>query len=1268
MGCGEGDGPQRVQNQPADPFAGPPASCSEALTFEDICDQVISFDEFEGGVARIADNPYQDNNNPSGKVVLTEKFRATSGALFGGVVVDFSALGFDDFNAGDFYTVKVWSQRPVNVLFEPAGGGPGSGSEVTHGGTGWEELTFTVNITGTASGYVFIFDNGTLGDAGADPANWTFYIDDISEPMDGGGGGAGTTLPVDFEGNVNSYDFGPDGGFEGGAASVVDNPDMNGNASAQVGQMQKFPVSNPDNTFGGATLVIEPTTVEAGSSFTMKVWSQRQVAVLLQPEPQGPGNGIEVIHSGTGWEELTFSLPALSGTVSGITLIFDNGTMGDAENNPTDWTFYFDDITLVPPGGGGGNGGGGTSGITPEFVLFGTSAAVDVAIPDFVQDVSGPQNFGSNATFDFEYAQDGSFSPVIAVTAGDGYGGSPTWVAFVAVNGYANPIAAGYDTFNVKVKGSPLGTIEVKLIGAGDDSVFTGELATYAGSTDLGDGWYQLAIPLADFSNPQNIPNHTGWLVGPPGDQADEAFVFLLTDVGFSNAGGGNGGGGTSGITPEFVLFGTSAAVDVAIPDFVQDVSGPQNFGSNATFDFEYAQDGSFSPVIAVTAGDGYGGSPTWVAFVAVNGYANPIAAGYDTFNVKVKGSPLGTIEVKLIGAGDDSVFTGELATYAGSTDLGDGWYQLAIPLADFSNPQNIPNHTGWLVGPPGDQADEAFVFLLTDVGFSNAGGGNGGGGTSGITPEFVLFGTSAAVDVAIPDFVQDVSGPQNFGSNATFDFEYAQDGSFSPVIAVTAGDGYGGSPTWVAFVAVNGYANPIAAGYDTFNVKVKGSPLGTIEVKLIGAGDDSVFTGELATYAGSTDLGDGWYQLAIPLADFSNPQNIPNHTGWLVGPPGDQADEAFVFLLTDVGFSNAGGGNGGGGTSGITPEFVLFGTSAAVDVAIPDFVQDVSGPQNFGSNATFDFEYAQDGSFSPVIAVTAGDGYGGSPTWVAFVAVNGYANPIAAGYDTFNVKVKGSPLGTIEVKLIGAGDDSVFTGELATYAGSTDLGDGWYQLAIPLADFSNPQNIPNHTGWLVGPPGDQADEAFVFLLTDVGFSNAGGGNGGGTGTFVNGDFETGDLTGWTAGENGTVTIETSTVGGVTGSFGRLQTTAFPQDVLLSQVALAEGTISPGDTINVSFDLFGSRTDGGVVFVEVIFLNGAGEDVGGRDFVGPPDPYFPSATWSPYAGTVIAGTGAGGVPGFDVSGGVTLQLKAACGGVPDCAVDAYFDNVTFTIN
>ena len=173
--------------------------------------------------------------------------------------------------------------------------------------------------------------------------------------------------------------------FEGGVASVVDNPDQGTlNPSEKVGQMQKFAATS-GLTFGGSTIGLPSSlNIAAGSSFTMKVWSQRSVRVLFQPEPQGPGNGIEVTHGGTGWEELTFSLPSISGTVSGITLIFDNGTLGAAATDPNNWTFYFDDITVVPPGTGGG-GGGTFSAITFDdagttYTLTGFGGAEDSSV------------------------------------------------------------------------------------------------------------------------------------------------------------------------------------------------------------------------------------------------------------------------------------------------------------------------------------------------------------------------------------------------------------------------------------------------------------------------------------------------------------------------------------------------------------------------------------------------------------------------------------------------------------------------------------------------------------------------------------------------------------------------------------------------------------------------------------------------------------------------------------------------------------------------
>ncbi len=618
MGCGEGDGPARILNEPAAPFAGPPDSCFEALTFEDICDQAINFVEFEGAPGRTVDNPDQGGINPSAKVAEFVKLRASSGATFGGTIVDFSAFGHVDVPAGSFITAKVWSQRPVNVLFEPEGGGPGSGDEVRHGGTGWEELTFNLNISGTITGWVFIFDNGTNGDGGTDPLNWTFYADDISLPMGGGGGGPATTLPVDFEADPATYDFGPDGGFEGGAASVVANPDPSGiNTSAQVGQMQKF----PGEVFGGATLGIEPTTVEAGSSFTMKVWSQRAVPVLLQPEPQGPGSGIEVIHGGTGWEELTFSLPGLSGTVSGITVIFDNGTAGAADTDPTNWTFYFDDITLVPPGGGGG----GTQVTLP--VTF-DDAGVDYELQDFG---------GVVTTLVADPADAGN-----TVASSNKPPGAEVWggTTVANVSGFASalPFTATDTTMTVRVYSPDAGIpVRLKVEDKSDNTVSVETEAT----TTVANAWETLTF---DFSN-----EASGTAALNLASTYDKASIFF-------NFGTDGNTAGDKTYLWENLIFVTGGGGGSASIDFE---SGSATFN-----DF----DGGVAAVIANPDSSGINTS-AWVAEMQKSagqpwggstldlGGAVPLAAN-DSYTMKVRSSRAVDVTLKLEPLNEERVVT----------------------------------------------------------------------------------------------------------------------------------------------------------------------------------------------------------------------------------------------------------------------------------------------------------------------------------------------------------------------------------------------------------------------------------------------------------------------------------------------------------------------------------------------------------------------------------------------------------------------------------
>ena len=129
---------------------------------------------FAGGVTTIIVNP-QTTGNGSAKVAQMQKF--TDPESFGGSKI---TLGTIDFTSGSVFTMKVWASRSVSVTFKLDG--LNVERIATHSGSsGWEDLTF--DFTGfTGEGereIVVIFDNGVVGDAAGDAANWTFYYDDI---------------------------------------------------------------------------------------------------------------------------------------------------------------------------------------------------------------------------------------------------------------------------------------------------------------------------------------------------------------------------------------------------------------------------------------------------------------------------------------------------------------------------------------------------------------------------------------------------------------------------------------------------------------------------------------------------------------------------------------------------------------------------------------------------------------------------------------------------------------------------------------------------------------------------------------------------------------------------------------------------------------------------------------------------------------------------------------------------------------------------------
>ena len=396
--------------------------------------------------------------------------------------------------------------------------------------------------------------------------------------------------------------------------------------------------------------------------------------------------------------------------------------------------------------------------------------------------------------------------------------------------------------------------------------------------------WFSTAAPYpAPFDQPFHILLNLAVGGNFPGFEVDTSVFPVTMEVDWVRVYSGEDDfvPADPGITPDAVVYASDPNVpeDLAPP-------GVDNFGSGAVFDFEYADDPDFSPSLQTTSGEGYGAG-VHVGFVAFTGYSEGFAAAYENLVFKVKGDAanLTAFEVKFIGGTDTSVVY-DLTTYAGATDLGNGWLQVSIPMSDFA--ANIAVNNGFLLGPLGGQA-APFTFLMTDIGFTGTSDGGG------ITPENVVYATD-------PDIVEDLAPPgvDNFGSGAVFDFDYALDADYNPAIQAVSGEGYGAG-VHVAFVAFTGYAAGFAATFDNFVFKVKGDAanLAAFEVKFIGGTDTSVVY-DITTYAGASDLGNGWYQVSIPMSDFA--ANIAVNDGFLLGPLGGQA-AAFEFLMTDIGF-----------------------------------------------------------------------------------------------------------------------------------------------------------------------------------------------------------------------------------------------------------------------------------------------------------------------------------------------------------------------------
>ena len=147
------------------------------LTFESN-NLTYTWNDFDGGVATVINNPQSGGSNTSAKVGRMVK---NAGQIWGGSWIGLAAP--IDFSTKKTFKVKVFSPRVGAKLLLKVEGAAGvvpfEREVVGTVANAWEEMTFDYQAVSTTNVYtklVFIFDLGTVGDASA---NYTFYFDSV---------------------------------------------------------------------------------------------------------------------------------------------------------------------------------------------------------------------------------------------------------------------------------------------------------------------------------------------------------------------------------------------------------------------------------------------------------------------------------------------------------------------------------------------------------------------------------------------------------------------------------------------------------------------------------------------------------------------------------------------------------------------------------------------------------------------------------------------------------------------------------------------------------------------------------------------------------------------------------------------------------------------------------------------------------------------------------------------------------------------------------
>ncbi len=139
--------------------------------------------------------------------------------------------------------------------------------------------------------------------------------------------------------------------------------------------------------------------------------------------------------------------------------------------------------------------------------------------------------FGSGSDLNGAFP-DSSFDPVFEVQSGTGYGAE---VAQIVLINITSGFAANAESINFKIKyvDRPANTgirVEFGQLGVTSNLVLIADLDTDPRSTSIGDGWYEISIPMSDFPDASSF-DYFGFITPDPAPASGNPFAFLITDI-----------------------------------------------------------------------------------------------------------------------------------------------------------------------------------------------------------------------------------------------------------------------------------------------------------------------------------------------------------------------------------------------------------------------------------------------------------------------------------------------------------------------------------------------------------------------------------------------------------------------------------------------------------------------------------------------------------------------------------------------------------------